>query len=89
MYKPTLKDEYVEPKKSGKKPSDGGKRIRKQQKTEVIVGRHTKVICFEDPDCEPEIPFELFFQSLVPSLVQNVKASVTKIFHNQMRKTTS
>ena len=89
MYKPTLKDEYVKPKKSSKKPSDGGKRIRKQQKTEVIVDRHTKRICIEDPDCEPEIPFELFFQSLVPSLVQNVKASVTKIFHNQMRKTTS
>ena len=89
MYKPTLKDEYVKQKKSGKKPSDGVKRIRKQQETKVIVDRHTKRICIEDPNCEPEIPFELFFQSLVPSLVQNVKASVTKIFHNQMRKTTS
>ena len=70
MYKPTLKDEYVKPKKSGKKPSDGGKRIRKQQETKVIVNRHTKPICIEDPNCEPEIPFELFFQSLVPRLVQ-------------------
>ena len=29
-YKPTLDDEYVKPKKSGKRPSDGGKWIRKQ-----------------------------------------------------------
>ena len=70
MYKPTLKDEYVKQKKSGKKPSDGVKRIRKQQETKVIVDRHTKRICIEDPNCEPEIPFELFFQSLVPRLVQ-------------------
>ena len=30
MYKPTLNGEYVKPKKNGKKPSDGGKRICKQ-----------------------------------------------------------
>ena len=35
MYKPTLDDEYTKPKKSGKKPSDGGKQILKQQETEV------------------------------------------------------
>ena len=40
MYKPTLDDEYVKPKKSGTKPSDDGKRILKQQETEVIVDRH-------------------------------------------------
>ena len=36
MYKPTLDDEYVKPKKNGKNPSDGGKWICKQQETEVI-----------------------------------------------------
>ena len=70
MYKPTLDDEYVKPKKSGKKPSDGGKWIRKQQETEVILGRHAKRIRIEDPNYEPEIPFELFFRSFVPRLVE-------------------
>ena len=36
MFKPTIDDDYVKPKKSGKKPSDGGKRIHKQQETEVF-----------------------------------------------------
>ena len=44
MYKPTLDDEYAKQKKSGKKPSGGGKWIRKQQETEVIVDRHVKRI---------------------------------------------
>ena len=67
MNEPTLDDEYVKPKKSGKKPSDGGKWIRKQQKTEVIVDRHAKRPNY-DPNYEPEIAFKLFFQSLVPRL---------------------
>ena len=70
MYKPTLDDEYVKPKKSGKKPSEGGKRIRKQLETEVIADRHARRIRIEDPNCEPEIPFELFFRSLVSRLVE-------------------
>ena len=61
MYKPILDDECVKPKKSGKKPSGGGKWIPKQQETEVIVDRHAKRICIEDPNCEPEVPFKLFF----------------------------
>ena len=75
LYKPTLSDEYVKPKKSDKKPSDGGKRICKQQETEVIVDRHAKRIRIEDPNCEPEIPFELFFRSLVPRLVEKCQLS--------------
>ena len=74
MYKPTLDEECVKPKKSGKKPSEGGKRIRKQQKTEVNVDRHAKRIRIEDPNCEPEIPFELFFRSLVPRLVEKCQS---------------
>ena len=70
MYKPTLDNEYVKPKESGKKPSDGYKRIRKQQETEVVVDRHSKRICIEDPNFKPEIPFGLFFRSLVPRLVE-------------------
>ena len=75
MYKPTFDDEYVKPKKIGKKPSDGGKRIRKQQETEVIVDRHAKRIRIEDPNCEPDIPFELFFRSLVPRLVEKCQGN--------------
>ena len=44
-----MKKKYVKSKKIGKKPSDGGKRIRKQQETEVIVGRHAKRIRIVDP----------------------------------------
>ena len=44
-YRATLDDEYVKPKKSGKEPGDGGKRIRKQQETEVIADRHAKRVC--------------------------------------------
>ena len=61
MYKQTLDDEYVQQKKSGKKTSDGGKRICKQQETEVIVVRHAKRIRIEDPNSEPKIPFKLLF----------------------------
>ena len=75
MYEPTLDDEYVKPKKSGKKPSDGGKWMRKQQKTEVIVDRHAKRICIQDSNYEPEIPFKLFFQSLVPRLVEKCQGN--------------
>ena len=52
-----------------------GKRIRKQQETEVIVDRHAKRIRIEDPNCEPEIPFELFFRSLVPRLVEKCQGN--------------
>ena len=75
IFKPTLDDDYVKPKKSGKKPSDGGKRIRMQQETEVIVDRHTKRIRIEDPNCEPEIPFELSFRSLVPRLAEKCQGN--------------
>ena len=75
MCKPTLGDEYVKPKKIGKKPSDGGKWIRKKQETEVIVDCHTKRIRIEDPNCEPEIPLELFFRSLVPRLVEKCRGN--------------
>ena len=61
MYKPNLDDEYIKPKKSGKKLSDGANRIRKQQETEVIVDRHAKRIRIENPNCKQEIPFELSF----------------------------
>ena len=76
MYKPTLDDEYVKPKKSGTKPSDDGKRILKQQETEVIVDRHAKRIRNEDPNCEPEIPFQLFFQPLVPKLLEKCQSNL-------------
>ena len=75
MYKPTIDVKYVKPKKSGKKPSDGGKQIRKQQETEVIVDRYTKRIRIEDPNCEPKIPFELFFRSLVPRVVEKCQGN--------------
>ena len=75
MFKPTLDDDYVKPKKSGKKPSDGGKQIRKQQETEVIVDCHTKRILIEDLNCEPKIPFELFFWCLVPRLVEKCQGN--------------
>ena len=75
MYEPTFDDEYVMSKKSGKKPGDGGKRIRKHQKTEVIVDRHAKRIRIEDSNYEPEIPFKLFFQSLVPRLVEKCQGN--------------
>ena len=78
MYKPTFDDEYVKPKKIGKKPSDGGKRIRKQQETEVIVDRHAKRIRIEDPNCELDIPFELFFRSLMPRLVGKCQGSCAR-----------
>ena len=76
MYKPTLDDEYVKPKKSGTKPSDDGKRILKQQETEVIVDRHAKRIRIEDPNCEPEIPFQLFFQPLAPRLLEKCQSNL-------------
>ena len=75
MNKSTVDDEYVKPKKSGKKPSDGGKRIRQQQETEVIVDRHAKRSRIENPNCEPDIPFELFFRSLVPRLVEKCQGN--------------
>ena len=39
----------------------------------MIVDRHVKRIHIEDPNCEPEIPFELVFRSLVPRLVEKCK----------------
>ena len=75
MYKPTLYDEYVKPKKSGKKPSDGGKRIHKQQETEVIADHLAQRTRIKDPNCEPEIPFELFCRSLVSRLVEKCQGN--------------
>ena len=89
MYKQTLDDEYVQPKKSGKKTSDGGKRICKQQETEAIVVCHAKRIRIEDPNCELKIPFELFLRSLVPRLVENCQGNCAQKFHSQIRNTTS
>ena len=37
MYKATVNDKYIEPKKIRSKPSDGSKQICKQQETEVII----------------------------------------------------
>ena len=52
MQKPTLGYEYLKPKRSGKKPSDGGKQVRKKQETEKIVDRNAKRIRIGDPNCD-------------------------------------
>ena len=75
MYKATVNDEYVEPKKIRSKPSDGSKQICKQQETEVIVNFHAERIRIEHPNCKQEIPFELFFRSLVPRLVEKCQGN--------------
>ena len=79
MSQPTLDDEYVKPKKSSKRLSDCGKRIRKHQQTEVIVDRQAKRIRVKDPNCEQKNPFELFFRSLVPRLVEKCQGNCGQI----------
>ena len=41
----------------------------------VIVDHHAKRIRVEDPNCEPEISFELFFRSSVPRLVEKCQGT--------------
>ena len=41
----------------------------------MIVDRHANRIQIKDPHCKPKIPIELFFQSLVPRLVEKCQGN--------------
>ena len=75
--------------KNCKKPSNGCNGICKQQEAEVIVDRHAKRIRIEHRNCDLEIPFELFFGSLVTRFVEKCQGNCGRKLSNQMRKTAS
>ena len=75
-YSLSLEEHFNKPVKSGRK-SNESKRRRKRD-VDIVIDRMEKtkkVQRVEDPNAERPIAYELFFQSMVPRLVQRCQGN--------------
>ena len=73
---PTMEKEFKKPQKSGKKANE--KQRKRKETPEIFVERvqkYEKRTRIDDPNVQPQVPYLLFFRSLVPRLVQRCQGN--------------